>query len=131
MDKRLEKRGAELLAKMIQHRISIIRQISTGAAEEMAYYRYLRNAKVEEKAINAEFCKKTNALIAHRPILVLGDSTMMDYSMHRGRIQAGTGLGHIGDSNGYGYNAQVHWVIDAKREAMAWGGEMMASEYET
>ncbi len=114
MDKRLVKRGAELLAKMTQHRIAVIRQISTGAAEEMAYYRYLRNTKVAEKAINATFCETTNGLIKGQHVLVLGDSTMMDYSSHRGRIQAGTGLGHIGDSNGYGYNAQVNLVIDAQ-----------------
>jgi hypothetical protein len=118
MDKRLEKRGAALLNQLVDKQSPIIRKLSAGHTEEMAYYRYLSNASVSEAALCSNACARTSAVIQGDHVLVFGDSTDMDYSKHHRRVKSGTGLGYIGNGKGLGYNAHVNLVLDATSEAI-------------
>jgi Transposase DDE domain len=118
MDKRLVKRGNALLDKITTYQTVTIRQMSSGHTEEMGYYRYLSNDAVTEGDLCRTACVQTSGHLANRHVLVLGDTTDIDYSRQRGRIKANSGLGHIGNGNGLGYNAHVNLVIDADSETI-------------
>lgn len=112
-DKRLSTKYSELTQRMSERQSVIVSQLSQDWAEQMSFYRFLRNPRVSETKISALLGQKCGSLSAGRShVLCISDSSDFDYSSRRDQISAEEGLGFIGDHRGWGYNGHVSMVVD-------------------
>lgn len=118
MDKRLVQRMSKLREEIKDSQTATIRQLAPEHKDQIAYYRLLRNKGLTEQRLIEnlqESCKKDTE---NKHVLIISDSTDMDYSRLKNRIKPNSGLGCIGDGNGYGYNCHASLVVDAESAAM-------------
>ena len=99
-DKRLDKRAAQISSSLITSKVSSIRRATADEASQKAMYRFLKNEKVEEDKLIAAMKDRTAHLSAGRDLLVIQDSTYVDLSTHKGRLQPDSGIGPIGNARG-------------------------------
>jgi hypothetical protein len=118
MDERLAKRLKMFQAGLDEKKTVVIQHLSKNHKEEMGYYRLLSNTALTEQDISEGIYSKIQKAVLGSHILVLSDTTDIDYSSQRGRITPNSGLGYIGNGKGLGYNAHVSLCIDAKTEAI-------------
>ncbi len=81
----------------------------------MSFYRYLGNDKVREGALIEQAQSQCRGQVAGKDVLVLQDSTEINYASHQGLIQAESGLGLVGNNQDIGYFAHCSLVIDAQQ----------------
>jgi hypothetical protein len=80
----------------------------------MSYYRFLGNERILESSLVNMLRQKCKDQLGQRShVLCISDSSMFDYSRKRDQISMESGLGYIGDNNGWGYNAHLSMVMDA------------------
>lgn len=112
-DKRLDKRYEALIRRMQERQSAIVSRLASEWPEQMSYYRFLGNERITEPQLVGILRQKCKDQIGQRPhVLCISDSSMFDYSRRRERISMASGLGYIGDNNGWGYNAHLSLVID-------------------
>lgn len=119
-DKRLDKRAGIISSTLLQSKASSIRSSTGDEASQKATYRFLNNEKVEEKILIDALKQKSGHLSAGRHVLVLQDTTCIDLSSHRGRLQEGTGIGPVGNhhDNALGFYLHGALVLDAVKLTM-------------
>lgn len=98
-DKRLNNRAIEIAARMVAHpEESLPNQMESRAALRGAYG-LLNNDVVNMESLLAPHCRQTLAAAGRAGlVLMVEDTTELDYSAHRSK----TGLGPIGDGRGRG-----------------------------
>src|SRR6266480_800629 len=96
-DERLDKRAAIISKSFTQSKASSIRRATNDEASQKAAYRFLKNERVEEKILIDALTDRAAHLSADRHVLAIQDTTYIDLSPHKGRLQEGTGLGPIGN----------------------------------
>lgn len=116
----MDKRAAQISQTLMQSKVSSIRTATNDEASQKATYRFLNNEKVEEKILIDTLKQRTGHLSADRDVLVLQDSTDINLSSHKGRLQQGTGIGPIGNHRGdaMGFNLHAALVLDASRQTI-------------
>ena len=92
-DLRSECRGQELWKKLSQHPGSSIRQLTKDRAEQKAFYRFLSNARIEERQLIEEAAIRISTLAAGRHLLCVQDTCEVNLCEHKGRLRANSGLG--------------------------------------
>ena len=98
---------------MINKQSVVINQICSGWSEQMSFYRFVHNEHVSEEALSLMLQSKCKTGVAGRShVLAISDSSIIDYSWHRSGVKPGSGLGFIGDHNGWGYNMHSSLVLD-------------------
>ncbi|HLG30233.1 MAG TPA: IS4 family transposase [Candidatus Brocadiales bacterium] len=119
-DKRLDKRAVIISNSLMQSKVSSIRRSTGDEASQKAAYRFLNNDKVEEKILIDALRQKAGHLSADRHVLVIQDTTCIDLSSHKGRLQEETGFGPIGNhqGNAWGFNLHGALVVDAFRQTL-------------
>ena len=132
-DERLDKRAASISKTLTTSKTSSIRRATGDEASQKAAYRFLKNEKVEEKILINALKDQAAHLSADRHVLVIQDTTYIDLSPHKGRLQEQTGLGPIGNHRGeaWGYCLHAALVLDAFRQTILgfssyhqWGREV-------
>ncbi len=119
-DKRLDKRAAFISNTIMHSKTGSVRSFTSTEAAQKAAYRFLKNEKVEEKLLVEALKEKTSHLCSNREVLVLQDTTCIDLTAHKGRLQPGTGLGPIGNYEGgaIGFYLHAALVIDPLRSTI-------------
>lgn len=119
-DKRLDKRASIVSQTLMRSKVSSIRRATDDEASQKAAYRFLNNEKVEEKLLIDALKQRTGHLCAGRDVLVIQDSTYIDLSSHKGRLQEGSGVGPIGNHhrNAVGFCLHAALVLDASQHSI-------------
>ena len=93
---------------------SVIRGVSSNAAEQKATYRFLDNENVTEPELIKACCERTGQLCKGKHVLVLSDTTEINLQRHIGRLEQDSGVGLVGNNRDIGFFAHLGLVIDAE-----------------
>ena len=111
----MKKRGQLLLYKMIDKNTVIINQLSQNRADTVGLCRYLRNEKIAMEALISEQTKKVNVLAQGKHVLVLNDTTEINYQSHINFLNKNDcDLGPVGNNTDIGYFLHPGLVIDTQ-----------------
>ncbi len=114
-DKRIERRGEQLLSSLFRAGYSSIQSISNSRAEQKGYYRFLKNDKVQEDLLIKEMVGRCGKVSAGNIVLSIQDTTEINLCNHSGRIVYDESLGPINDTTrGIGFKLHPSLVIDAR-----------------
>lgn len=113
VDKRIEKRAAQVLQKLSVGRSSSLRQITENEAEQKSFYRLFNNESFSEQAIEQSIVKRCGDFCKGRHLLCIQDTTEFNLSAHQGRIKAASGLGKTTKEGIVGFMLHSSLVIDA------------------
>ena len=113
-DKRLDRRGEQLISSLFKMGSRSIQSISESRAEQKGYYRFLRNEKVTEDALIKEMVSRCAKVSKCKVVLSIQDSSEINLSNHRNRIVHDESIGSINDNyDGIGFKIHPSFVIDA------------------
>ena len=113
-DARLAKRGLELNLSLFINAVHSILQIARTRAQQIAFYRFLKNDKVTEDALIKELSGRCNMLCKDKIVLAIQDTTEINLSSHKNRIDKTSGIGDLADGkNGLGFMMHPSLIVDA------------------
>jgi hypothetical protein len=113
-DPRLGSRGLELNNGLFINSIHSIQQLATSRAQQVAFYRFLKNDKVTEDALIKELSGRCNKLCKDKIVLAIQDTTEINLCSHKNRIDKTSGIGDLADGkNGLGFMIHPSLVVDA------------------
>lgn len=113
-DKRIESRGSSLHQRLFSSVTRSIQGLSINKAEQKAYYRFLHNDRASEEKLVEELTKRCASQVKGKVVLAIQDTTEVNLTRHKGRLQSQTGLGGIDDSKGIGFKLHPSLVVDAQ-----------------
>jgi hypothetical protein len=117
LDQRLARRAEALQQAMVQQQSVRIAALAQDWAEQMAYYRLLRNERVEEADLIEGLCGRSRAALemagAPLHVLAIQDTTQLNFEAQAGRHRAESGLGVIGDGQSSGCFLHPTLLVDA------------------
>lgn len=113
-DRRLAARGDRLEQALVAHQQVSLGKLAADWAEQMSYYRFLNNSKVDEQSLIDAISSRIREPVAGKHVLCISDTTELHYESHQGRIMANSGLGDVGKSP-CGYFLHPSLVIDADK----------------
>lgn len=116
-DKRLARRGEELKQALIDQQQVSLGKLAKNWAEQMSYYRFFNNKKVDETSLIQSCSRHINEKVVGNHVLCISDTTELHYESHQGRIQPNSGLGDVGRSC-WGYFMHPSLVVDAENAAI-------------
>src|SRR5882724_3434319 len=113
-DKRLEKRGLQLLGRLFSNSSRVIQQLAHTRAEQKGFYRFLNNEKVREEAFIEEMAGRCKRAVAGKVVLCIQDTTEVNLSRHKNRLKPDSGLGLIDAVlKGYGFKLHPSLIVEA------------------
>ena len=112
-DKRIERRAAEALRKLITGRNSSLRQITESEAEQKSFYRLFNNDNFSESAIEKSIVERCQTLSSGRHLLCIQDTTEFNFSSKQGRIKPQSGMGTTSREDILGFMLHSSLVVDA------------------
>ena len=112
-DVRINKRGAQLHAGLFRNSVHSIQRIAEHRAEQKGFYRFLNNSKVSEDKLIKELSVRCGKLSKDKIVLSIQDTTEVNLSTHKNRLNKNSGIGDIADSYGIGFLIHPSLVIDA------------------
>lgn len=89
-----------------------LKSISSNRAQEVAFGRFLSNARVDEEGLILGITNRVSTLVSDRHVLSIQDTSEFHYHQHIGRIKDGSGLGEAGRSP-LGYFIHPSLVVNA------------------
>lgn len=110
-DERLAKRANKFLESIRNKESIILHKLSGTWKDEIANNRFLSNPKVTPHEIMKGVCSKVAESVTGKHILILEDSSELNYSLKKDKI---TGLGKIGRGKEFGYEIHPNLAIDAE-----------------
>ena len=114
-DKRLDARTQSLWNSLNMHPGSTISKLSSSRAEQVAYYRLLENEKLAEEDLIKELTGRVSPLVAGRDLLCIEDSSGINVSGNKNRLQSGSGLGLFDNAdNATCFKIHPGLVLDAQ-----------------
>lgn len=115
-DKRLDTRAQSLCNNLSRCPGSTISKLSSSRAEQVAYYRLLENEKLAEDDLIKELTGRVSPLVVGRDLLCIEDSSEINVSANKNRLQSGSGLG-LSDNADNATCFKIHpgLVLDAQR----------------
>jgi hypothetical protein len=113
-DRRLERRAERLLSSLLRTGSSSIQSVCETRAEQKAYYRLLRNEKVQEEFLIEEMVQRNAVSCRNKVVLAIQDTTEINLGRHNNRIKHDQSIGPINDSfNGIGFKIHPSLVVNA------------------
>jgi hypothetical protein len=113
-DKRLSIRGEDLWRSLYKSSSNSIQSLSKTRAEQKAYYRFLNNGKVTDKALSDEIALRCSKAAENKIVLCIQDTTEINLVKHAGRLKPNSGLGPIDAvKKGVGFKIHPCLVVDA------------------
>ena len=115
-DKRLEKRGIELVDAMLNRCSVIVRQIGKNHAEKQGYYRFLRSRKVTVEILANSLGEHCNEVLKEdMHVLAINDTTVINLKSHSGRVnQAELGKTGKKKEKSLGFFLHPTLILDAQ-----------------
>lgn len=95
----MERRGMELWSRLSAFPSSTVSQLAGDRAEQKAYYRFLNNDQIKEKAFIEEASHRVGNLAKGRHLLCIQDTCEVNLSKHKGRLNENSGLGRSDKSD--------------------------------
>jgi Transposase DDE domain len=114
-DARLEKRGDDLLERMVATRSLVLRKLGTARAGEVGAGRLLDHSDITVQAIMATSAERTLAAATGRVVLAVQDTTEVNF---KGRAARRTGLGPAGDGESPGFFCHPLLLVDVEHAAV-------------
>jgi Transposase DDE domain len=105
-DKRLDRVGMLLHGAMVEHQSVCIRQLGQHRAGEVRFGRFLANPKTSVNKLIAATCQGINERCADAHVLLIQDTSEINYQAHAARVR---GLGTVG--NGKDKGLFIHPVL--------------------
>jgi hypothetical protein len=99
---------------MVERQSVCLRQLGASRAGQVQYGRWLGNGRVTVEALVEGVCKGVGVRSQGRHVLLVEDTTEVNYQAHARRVQ---GLGTVGNGVDAGLFAHPVLVIDAQEEA--------------
>ncbi len=117
-DQRLDLRARAFVEAMSERQNVTIRQIANSQTEAMGYYRMLNNEKVLPESIIDELtisCSsdRLRQLLGSEHVLVMSDSSEINFQKHAGRIKPDSGLGRVGNNHDIGLFVHTSLAVSA------------------
>jgi hypothetical protein len=113
IDKRLTKRELMLKNRMKEKNTVVINQLSENRSDTVGLCRYLHNESITMENLISEQTLKVNAFSFDKHVLVLNDTTEINYQSHINFLdKADTDLGPVGNNTDIGYFLHPGLVID-------------------
>ena len=112
-DKRLDNRAYLIFYSMLAIVEVSIGKLSKKWSEQIAYYRLLNNEKVSEKKFTeyiTSHCKSSVEGMEH--VLVLQDTSEINFTKHKGRIKQKEGLGPVVHDGDIGFFIHPSLVVE-------------------
>ena len=109
-DKRLADVGADLLRALEEKRTVVVRRLSESRAEEIRYGRFLNNENVTHEEMLAVEGSRIGACAQGRDVLVIQDTTEINFADHTGSKR---GFGTVGNGEDIGLFLHPQFVLDA------------------
>jgi hypothetical protein len=109
------KKGALLLARLVDERTSALRQLSQGRAEEVGFGRFLGNRKVTAEAIFAAEAAALAERVAGLDVIAIQDTSELSFGHRSGTRR---GLGPVGRGNARGLLLHPVLVLEAASGAV-------------
>ena len=114
-DKRLDKRGNDIVRDILVKGVHSIRQFSQNSSQQKACYRFLRNNRTTEETIIKSMAKQCAASVKGKVVLSIQDTTEINLYNHKNRISHDDSIGVTNASkNGLGFMLHPSLVIDAQ-----------------
>lgn len=114
-DQRLAKRAACFADAMAASQDATISRIADDWAEQMSFYRFLRNPNVALEALKAALVRQCQSNADPEPHkLVIQDTTQLNYQAVAKRTGGALDLGVIGDNESRGFFLHPSFVVEAK-----------------
>lgn len=110
-DLRLERAGAFLSQAMIEEQVVCMRKLGQHAAGTKRIHRFFSNDKVTLGELSENVSSKIGPLAQDRHLLVIQDTTEINYQNHAGRTH---GLGPVGNGKDIGFFLHPGLVVDAE-----------------
>ena len=106
---------------MLDKNTVVINQLSQNRADTVGLCRYLHNEKITMETLILEQTNKVNAFVSDKHVLVLNDTTEINYQSHINFLdKTDTDLGPVGKNTEIGYFLHPGLVVDTST-AMAIG----------
>ncbi len=113
-DKRLERRGNELIRSLFLIGTHSIRQISQSGAHQKGYYRFLSNKWTTEEEIIKGISNRCGNSVKGRVVLSIQDTSEINLYNHKNRINHDSSIGVTNaPKNGLGFMIHPSLVVDA------------------
>jgi hypothetical protein len=98
---------------MLDKNTVVINQLSENRADTVGLCRYLHNKKVTMEALISEQTKRVNGIVSDKHVLVLNDTTEINYQSHINFLnKSDAQLGPVGKNTEIGYFLHPGLVID-------------------
>jgi hypothetical protein len=88
VDKRLERRGAQIVQAMTQRQSAVIHQFCETPKEQSGAYRFFRNSDVTEAELVSALARQCAQQVTGRHVLAIHDTTSFDFHAHAGRLSS-------------------------------------------
>ena len=114
-DKRLKKKGQEIVNSMIEKNTVILNRLAKNRSELVSYCRFFKNdsVKVTDIVKSASEVVKTN--IAGKELLVINDTSEINFNKHKGFLSENDpDLGPLGNDKDIGFFIHPSLVVDAQ-----------------
>lgn len=113
-DKRLDKRGADCVRRLLIKGTHAIRQISQSSSEQKGFYRFLKNERTTEAAITADISHRCAKGVKGKVVLSIQDTSELNLYNHKNRISKDGSVGTTNaPKNGLGFFIHPSLVVDA------------------
>lgn len=113
-DLRLKKTLELLIERMLSKLTVCLRKLGEDRAGEVRFGRFLANKKVTTERLTKGICAPTAISAAGRHVLMIEDTTEINYQAHAGRVQ---GLGTVGNGKDLGLFLHPLLAVDAENGA--------------
>jgi len=117
-DLRLSRKKKELETLIASKQSVVIQQLSSDWNQQMSFYRFINNGRIEEAKLIMDICGQCNTSKQIEHVLVCQDTTEINYEHHRKLVKASSGLGIVGNNRDLGYFTHVSLALDAQNGAV-------------
>jgi hypothetical protein len=105
-----QKRGAHFLAALVEKQTTCLRKLGGSRAHEVRFGRFLRNPAVSKEEMLAAAGMATGSRVGGRRVLVIQDTTELNFSGH---VASKRGFGTVGNGVDIGFFLHPQVVLDA------------------
>jgi len=109
-DERLDRAGGDLLAAMVTKRTVNVRRLAGKRSQEVRFGRFLHNENITAEAMLASAAKRVRGRAEGRHVLVIQDTTEINYADH---VKSKRGFGTVGNGEDIGLFLHPLLVVEA------------------
>lgn len=113
-DKRFERTCFDILSRMESRQDVCLRKLADNRAEEVRFGAFFRNINTDRDRLIDGCCSRAGTLSKNKHVLLIQDSSEINYQSHAGRVQ---GLGTVGNGKDLGLFVHPVLTIDGESEA--------------